>query len=667
MYAPWWCLYFALLTLDNEPCACDFCPTALLFPCPISLSLSLSLSHILQSKIEGKIKEPSSGERKEKSVFVVFYSGEHAKTKITKICDAFDVNRYPFPEDTGRRMHMNTEVTSRLRELQTTIDASERHRDIVLSSINNNLADWKQLVIREKSVYHTFNLLSIDVTRQCLIAEAWCPTFALDRTQDVLQRAAMQSNAQVGTIIQPISTKESPPTYFKTNKLTAVFQGIVDAYGVAQYREANPAVFTIVTFPFLFAVMFGDVGHGILLALAAGFMILREKAMMRAQLNEMIAMCFGGRYLLFAMGIMSIYIGFIYNEFFSIPMSIFGRTSWDLQKPDTVVDQFVKGKPYPVGFDPIWHGHSGELPFTNSIKMKMSIIIGVCHMTVGIVMSLMNHLYRKDRLSIYTEFVPQMLLLYSMFGYLSLLIVLKWTLGTVAQPVTADLYHILIYMFLSPGNIDCPTPDGPPQCPENKIFAGQGVIQVLLVLIILVTVPWMLFPKPFILKWRHEKKQKVGGAQYGMLSDDENFGSDDDDSVDDHGGGGGHGHGEFVFGEVMVHQMIHTIEFVLGVVSNTASYLRLWALSLAHSQLSAVFYDRILLFTISTGNIGLMMIGIFAFFCTTMGVLMIMETLSAFLHALRLHWVEFQNKFYAGDGYAFVPLSFAAIAASGEL
>ena len=65
-------------------------------------------------------------------------------------------------------------------------------------------------------------------------------------------------------------------------------------------------------------------------------------------------------------------------------------------------------------------------------------------MNAGIVLSYFNQRYFADTLSTLCEFIPQMIFLNALFGYLCLLIVMKWATGS-----TADLYHTLIYMFLS--------------------------------------------------------------------------------------------------------------------------------------------------------------------------------------------------------------------------
>jgi V-type H+-transporting ATPase subunit a len=173
------------------------------------------------------------------------------------------------------------------------------------------------------------------------------------------------------------------------------------------------------------------------------------------------------------------------------------------------------------------------------------------------------------------------------------------------------------------------------------MYAGQPGIQNVLLILAFASVPVLLLVKPYLLSQQtHEPVTHHS---------DEEHGDNDHAEEEDHG-----------FGEILIHQAIETIEFVLGMVSNTASYLRLWALSLAHSELATVFWEKAMLSTLNM-NFVASYIGFGVFAGVTFGVLLMMDVLECFLHALRLHWVEFQNKFFRADGIRFTPYSFKNI------
>merc|ERR1711939_962982 len=194
------------------------------------------------------------------------------------------------------------------------------------------------------------------------------------------------------------------------------------------------------------------------------------------------------------------------------------------------------------------------------------------------------------------------------FGYLVFTIIYKWSIDWYAigqQP--PGLLNMLIYMFLSPGEVNEP------------LYSGQGAVQVILVLLALAMVPILLFLKPFYLRWEHNKARAMGYRGIGETTTVSALDGDEED--DGHGHANGRSSAESgMDGGAMITQDIgggeeghEEFEFSLNCVSHTASYLRLWALSLAHQQLSNVLWSMTLANAFGfTGGLGIF--AIFFFF-----------------------------------------------------
>uniref|UniRef100_A0A8C5FXJ7 V-type proton ATPase subunit a n=1 Tax=Gadus morhua TaxID=8049 RepID=A0A8C5FXJ7_GADMO len=600
------------------------------------------------SEIDEYLEDPDTGEPTKSVVFLISYWGELIGQKVKKICDCYHCHLYPYPssreERTDHLVHRSLMCSVLWSQVLLRTDDYLRQ---VLKKASESVYTWYIEVKKMKAIYYVLNLCSLDVTNKCLISEVWCPVGDLGAVRQALEEGSRKSGATLPSFVNRIPSNDTPPTLIKTNKFTSGFQNIVDAYGVGTYREVNPAPFTIITFPFLFAVMFGDLGHGLIMAVFAFWMVLYENnRKLKNTRNEIWNTFFEGRYIILLMGLFSIYTGLIYNDCFSKSLNLFG-SGWSVKAmgSDIAANRFLildpnitgvfKG-PYPLGIDPIWNLANNRLTFLNSYKMKMSVILGIVHMSFGVVLSVYNHLHFRKKSNLYLVFLPELLFMWCLFGYLVFMVVYKWLAFSAAESKTAPsilIHFINMFLMQSSGN--------------QLLYPGQIGVQGFLLVIALLSVPVLLLGKPLYLYWLHNGSQRLGMYRVRGLTLTLPSGIN--------------------FGDEFLHQGIHTIEYCLGCVSNTASYLRLWALSLAHAQLSEVLWRMVmhLGLRVDTSLGVLFLVPVFGLFAVlTVSILLVMEGLSAFLHALRLHWVEFQNKFYSGNGIKFSPFSFALLASS---
>jgi len=655
--------------------------------------------------IKQPITDPQTGQLVEKCVFIVFYKSLSIEAKLKKICDAFGAHRYSLPDmdDAPATDRMLTENAQELVDSRTVLLKNQDTRFRLCQMLSQHTERWTWIVLKEKAVYHSLNMFKSDVSGM-LRGEGWVIAEHINEVRDSVDKAHSNMDMAMPSLVDQVPKPwPTPPTHFTTNKFTYGYQEFVNTYGIPRYREANPALFTAATFPFLFGVMYGDIGHGTFLFCAGLYLLWNEKKHDNTKLGEMAAGMHMGRYMITMMGFFAIYAGTIYNDCFSLGINAFG-SRWSFYGQDEgYVEEGAIAEPiaeygssesvYPYGLDPIWHVSANELLFFNSYKMKISVIFGIIQMFAGTCLKGMNALYFGEKIDFFFEFIPMVMFSSSLFVYMVVLIFMKWIINWDSRMMSATCFNpdgdgwgsdaytgdggwivcdqsgdgtCTPWGYSCSGYDDtadkCPlnyggSGDGcqppnlittlinialqPGSCDEPMYF-GQATIQLFLLGVAFLSVPILLLAKPYLLSQQH--------TAHAITHHDEEHGDDEDEEEDEEHG----------FGEIVIHQAIETIEFVLGMVSNTASYLRLWALSLAHSELAGVFWEKAMLSTLNV-NWFAAYFGFAIFAGTTFGVLLMMDVLECFLHALRLHWVEFQNKFFYADGVRFSPYSFKQI------
>ncbi len=221
-------------------------------------------------------------------------------------------------------------------------------------------------------------------TTDSLVFQGWVPEDRLDETLATVRKASKGYGDILG--VEPAETaphessKESdPPTLLRYPAFTSVFTifaSLGRAFGMPNYHEIDPTIFFLASFPLIFGMMYGDIGHGILL-LAAALALYRLSRRVKTRPGSITNYALVGSPLLMLCAVSSIFFGFMYGE-------VFGSEQW------FTILTGLKSAPW---FSPV------ERPTT---LLRYAIYVGIAQITLGLLLDLLNkilaHRY-KDALA----------------------------------------------------------------------------------------------------------------------------------------------------------------------------------------------------------------------------------------------------------------------------
>ncbi|RLG58613.1 MAG: hypothetical protein DRN88_00275 [Candidatus Hydrothermarchaeota archaeon] len=289
-----------------------------------------------------------------KRLIVLLVYDKEIENEVTRILRLHRFEEISIPEE-----YSSLSLEEAFEKVETSLTELEKEEKeliqklIKLSEDKEELLRIRELLLIEKTLDEAN--LNIGKTKKTCILSGWIPEYEVEKAKEIIARAS-QNLCIIN--IEDAKEEEKPPTLLKNPPPARPFEVLTKTYGNPSYNEIDPTSVIALTFPLVYGFMFGDVGHGLVLAILGGILKFKIKA------NQIIKR-FGG--MLLACGIFSMFAGLLYGSI--------------------------------LGIEELFHPLLGKPPIENvSFLIKFSLYLGVALLTLGCILNIINKIHHHEKL-----------------------------------------------------------------------------------------------------------------------------------------------------------------------------------------------------------------------------------------------------------------------------
>jgi V/A-type H+-transporting ATPase subunit I len=259
---------------------------------------------------------------------------------------------------TGLAEQLKADADRQIDRVEVQRDMAERTLKELAVECGPELRTYRRTLINELRIIEA--RVNFAYTETACYITGWVPA---DQVNQVTEVVLGKTGGRAAIEIYDPPPGSEPPSKFTTHPLLRPFAMLVAGYGFPKYREIEPTLFVAVTFLAMFGFMFGDVGHGLVLAVIG--LLVRRKG--RKEKTRDIGTIF------LACGLASMIMGVVYGSYFGLTLENTGQ-AW---------------------MRPLWQEPFGE----NSnplMTLEVAVVGGAAMISIGLIFNIINRLRNGD-------------------------------------------------------------------------------------------------------------------------------------------------------------------------------------------------------------------------------------------------------------------------------